>query len=829
MRLFNLILSCVKRQEHNVFDRGIHMNTKASLPFDIAVFNQYPEIREINYQFVIIAVLSGQLIFKRNNELREMTRGQMIFLRPQDYFSIQMQENTEPVFAFLSFQYHFFLKNFPNQTPNLILRKDYYTEEAYMAIYNKTLEFIDKYFSSGSQPGPTGTLAAYDYIYFLQEHAINQPPSPEPMSKKEQRILNIKDFIERNYTSAITLNDMAAELDITPQYLATFIKQNMNMTFNQYLYKIRLSYAVRDLVNTDESITHIAFNYGFPNVSAFNRIFKQEYQKTPLSYRAQYKKNLAYFNIEPVTVFDYEKSLEVYQNFIINKSSSLRGKKYHTDVYLDARMNLPLPHIWSRILNIGYGNELNDFSLHEQLRELLRDIPFEYGRITGIFHPDIMAYDPETKSYNFHESDTILDILYELQLTPIIVLGKPEPVFSAQSQPIYVYSANEFPDFSKAFRAFVKHCIQRFGIGEFERWRFEFSYNLVEEGYFAKNQFYYNFLKNSVDAYKILKTMSLNSRFGGPGHRLAQSPDAVLHILKLWEDNGIHPDFITLCAYPVEREVADSHTTKEKVFSTNPRIQRQRVLELKQALKNLYKTDIPLSIIEMSYYFINKRYISDSRFSAAYFINNVLDLFDLCDSIAFPAASDLHYQPLNSTLLLGGNNGLMTIDGIRKPPYFSLLLLHNLGHSVLGRFPGCFVTRHRDGSYRLLLYNYKHPNNYYCMHPDFEITEKNFNDIFTDQINADYHIHLNILPPGEYFINEYTLDKEHGSILDKWLSCGKGTNLLHHMILHLKEKMNIDFTYHPTKVDADTIIHYSLEPHVLKLVVIYPAGKDSFQ
>ena len=41
---------------------GIFMNEKAALPFDIAVFDRYPETREINYQFAIVAVLKGQMI-----------------------------------------------------------------------------------------------------------------------------------------------------------------------------------------------------------------------------------------------------------------------------------------------------------------------------------------------------------------------------------------------------------------------------------------------------------------------------------------------------------------------------------------------------------------------------------------------------------------------------------------------------------------------------------------------------------------------------------------------------------------------------------------------
>lgn len=51
--------------------------------------------------------------------------------------------------------------------------------------------------------------------------------------------------------------------------------------------QLRLKHAVADLRNTEDSVTDIAYNNGFPNVNSFISQFKKTYQTTP----KQYKKN----------------------------------------------------------------------------------------------------------------------------------------------------------------------------------------------------------------------------------------------------------------------------------------------------------------------------------------------------------------------------------------------------------------------------------------------------------------------------------------------------------------------------------------------------------
>lgn len=50
-------------------------------------------------------------------------------------------------------------------------------------------------------------------------------------------------------------------------------------------YKLQHIQANNELINSDASITEIAFNNGFPNVKAFLEFFKKTYKSTPSKYR----------------------------------------------------------------------------------------------------------------------------------------------------------------------------------------------------------------------------------------------------------------------------------------------------------------------------------------------------------------------------------------------------------------------------------------------------------------------------------------------------------------------------------------------------------------
>lgn len=98
----------------------------------------------------------------------------------------------------------------------------------------------------------------------------------------QRKILN---FIRDNYSEKIGLKELAWELHMSDKYLSRYFKESFNITFSKYLNHVRLSNAKKLLETTELSITEVALNCGFPNVSYFISCFRKSYGVTPLMYK----------------------------------------------------------------------------------------------------------------------------------------------------------------------------------------------------------------------------------------------------------------------------------------------------------------------------------------------------------------------------------------------------------------------------------------------------------------------------------------------------------------------------------------------------------------
>jgi len=67
-----------------------------------------------------------------------------------------------------------------------------------------------------------------------------------------------------------------------------FFKQRTGISFIDNLLEVRLGHASRQLIDTTKSISEIAYNCGFNNISNFNRLFKKKKNCTPKEFRENY-------------------------------------------------------------------------------------------------------------------------------------------------------------------------------------------------------------------------------------------------------------------------------------------------------------------------------------------------------------------------------------------------------------------------------------------------------------------------------------------------------------------------------------------------------------
>ena len=99
------------------------------------------------------------------------------------------------------------------------------------------------------------------------------------------QIQNSIDYIEKNLCESIKLNEIAKQSHFSEFHFHRLFRKAIGTSVMEYVRKMRLSVAAKELAETDEKITNIAFKYQFSSEESFSRAFKRLYGKSPRDYR----------------------------------------------------------------------------------------------------------------------------------------------------------------------------------------------------------------------------------------------------------------------------------------------------------------------------------------------------------------------------------------------------------------------------------------------------------------------------------------------------------------------------------------------------------------
>lgn len=102
--------------------------------------------------------------------------------------------------------------------------------------------------------------------------------------KKVSQLKRALALIEENYPSPLTLEQLSAAADMSPKYFCRFFQEMTRHTPIEYLNLYRIEHACYQLITTDHSVTEIAFNCGFNDLSYFIKTFKRYKGTTPKRY-----------------------------------------------------------------------------------------------------------------------------------------------------------------------------------------------------------------------------------------------------------------------------------------------------------------------------------------------------------------------------------------------------------------------------------------------------------------------------------------------------------------------------------------------------------------
>ncbi|MBN1523155.1 MAG: helix-turn-helix transcriptional regulator [Spirochaetales bacterium] len=99
------------------------------------------------------------------------------------------------------------------------------------------------------------------------------------------QIDSVIEYLKANCLQPVTLEHMANDLGYSPSYLSRFFKNKTGTCLFEYVNRLRIQNACMLLKQTGRSVTDIAYDSGYNNISFFNRSFKKIMLCTPQEYR----------------------------------------------------------------------------------------------------------------------------------------------------------------------------------------------------------------------------------------------------------------------------------------------------------------------------------------------------------------------------------------------------------------------------------------------------------------------------------------------------------------------------------------------------------------
>ncbi|MBN1410160.1 MAG: substrate-binding domain-containing protein [Spirochaetales bacterium] len=133
------------------------------------------------------------------------------------------------------------------------------------------------------------TLLETDKLFY-RERIRRKEHSGISASGKNSFITDVQEFIGKHYMEDINLDHISRQFKMSKYYLSRMFHKLKGVSLSEYITQTRLDEAVKLLENTDQDITHIAYNTGYNNSNYFHVVFKRKYGITPGEYRQNFHK-----------------------------------------------------------------------------------------------------------------------------------------------------------------------------------------------------------------------------------------------------------------------------------------------------------------------------------------------------------------------------------------------------------------------------------------------------------------------------------------------------------------------------------------------------------
>ena len=219
--------------------------------------------------FEILLLLDGELEFTVNDTVRRMCAGDMTVVLPHQLHSLHTPVHSRHILCIFSPEW---IGSAGERLMRTRSAAPVHCTDECRALFLNIHENDSEYKIRG-------------FLYYLCDCVNGRSAETEPVRTTDV-LYRLFQYIEAHYNEECSLQTAAASMNYSYSYLSRLFATGVQIHFDEYVTRVRISHARDLLANSAESVTAVAGLCGYRSICTFNRNFKRITGQTPSEYRS---------------------------------------------------------------------------------------------------------------------------------------------------------------------------------------------------------------------------------------------------------------------------------------------------------------------------------------------------------------------------------------------------------------------------------------------------------------------------------------------------------------------------------------------------------------